>query len=218
MNALFPGVILCLLSICAAWPGPRQQPKSGSQAPQLVRLEQRLDTLVKQLRMGPEVRAAAEQELARLRDARFPDCYAVYKQTEGRVLRAFLGRQLLLPEIEAATAILLAAAPHGEHAQGGVIDHHDLWLRFDDHEVLFADDRTKRDYLLDDRFLLARGRNVDTWLCELLRRDIERHQAKQIWVMKHRLLMHEDGRSGLALHEFVRLPASARQAVRELRK
>ena len=120
-------------------------------------------------------------------------------------------------EILAADVILLVTSPRGEHGQGGVIDHHDLWLHGDTMDVLAADEQGKRDHLQDRAFLVARGKHRDTWLCDVLRRDLECERGPQILVMKRRLLHHDDGLGGLVLYEYTRLPASAVEMVRRLR-
>lgn len=120
-------------------------------------------------------------------------------------------------EILAADVILLLTSPRGEHRQGGVIDHHDLWLHGDTLEVLAADEASQRDHLQGQAILIARGDHRDTWLCEVLRRDLEHERGAQVLVMKRRLLHHDDGRGGLVLYEYTRLPSSAADTVRRLR-
>tara|TARA_R110002072_G_scaffold174303_10_gene329699 strand:+ start:16715 stop:17428 length:714 start_codon:yes stop_codon:yes gene_type:complete len=234
MHTMLLALLCCLLALSATTSTQASHPFDQRQIPpasitqdsigqasvtEQDSLAEQLRQLIKTQRTGDQAsQAKASLAIAKLRQTRFSACYHVYKQCQDDVLRALLGTELILPEIRAAHAILLAKGPRGEHLQGGVVDHHDLWLQFDQHEVLFADPTTKTDHLINDRFLLARGTHQDTWLCDLLRRDIEPHNAAQIWIFKRRLLMHANGQSGLTLHEFVRLPADAAIAVRELRK
>ncbi|MFT4516442.1 MAG: hypothetical protein ACI89X_004757 [Planctomycetota bacterium] len=221
MNALLAGILCCLLPLSATSPTDQPQQRTEQQDPKPQpshkTLERQLRALNMQVRAGGSSKAKASLALETLVEKRYPECYAVFQQSKDKMLRATLSQKLKLVDIREAHAILLAEAPRGEHAQGGVVDHHDMWLQFAKLDVLFANADTLKHYFSGDLYLLARGCNVDTWLCELLRRDVVQHAAAQIWVLKRRLLMHENGHSGLTYHEFVRLPASAATIVRQLR-
>ena len=211
MNALLTGILCCLLPLAATSPAPN--PHQGAQSPAL---EKQLTRLFQQRRTGDDAsRTKAEATIAKLRQDRYFDCHVVYKQTKNKVLQTLLGLELNIAEIREANTILLAKGPKGEHSQGGVVDHHDMWLQFAEHEVLFADASAKKHHLIENRFLLASGRHMDTWLCDLLRRDVEQHQASQIWVMKRRTLRHAQGESGIILHEYIHLPDSAAIIIRQ---
>ena len=214
MKPFVLGVCSLLATACASLT-PCDVPTAQQQEPKPRALEGQLLQLLTQASSGD---LDAQNTFASVCQTRYPDCFQVYQSTKHEPLRERLRHELHIAEVEAADAILLATAPSGEPAQGGVIDHHYMWLSFDHLQVLFANAITKQNYLLDDRFLLARGTSADTYLCELLRRDVEQHQLEQIWVLKRRLLMHGDDPAGVNYHEFVRLPASAKACVQQLRK
>lgn len=209
------GLVYSLLATACASLTPCDVPTAQQQEPKPRALEGQLLQLLSQADSG---NSDAQHTFVSVCQTRYPDCFQAYQSTKHAPLRNRLRHELHIAEIEDADAILLATAPRGEPLQGGVIDHHDMWLSFDHLQVLFANDITKQNYLLDDRFLLARGTSADTYLCELLRRDVEQHQLEQIWVMKRRLLMHGDDPAGVNYHEFVLLPASAKTCIQALRK
>lgn len=161
--------------------------------------------------------AASTQALAAACRDHYADCFRIHRATGDERLRAELRHALGIEAIEGAEVILRAAAPRGETAQGGVIDHHDLWLRFDRVSVLVADADAQRDHLLGQRLLLARGTHEDSWLFAQLEGAAEQQQNEQVWLLNRKLLTHVENDAGVMIYEFRCLPAAAADIVRGLR-
>lgn len=165
---------------------------------------------------GPD-REAARAKLEAAVQADYPAVHAAWqKALDGRA-KAWLEHLLLLPEVEEAEVVLRGRIARIETIQGGVIDYHQVVVWFEKLEIVSAPDDERAVLAETGTFVVARGTHDDSWLCAVIRRDLERIEGVRTWAFRARDLRSGDagGNHWLRVRQYTLLPAAAADVLKE---
>lgn len=186
-------------------------------------LEHRVRSLFEAtLRGSVTEREAAREKLAELHERSWGPLYDLYVKTDDARLQRMLRYQLGIARAQECEIILKGTVSKVRHLQGGVIDHHDLLVEFEKGtvEVLKGRDFAKEQMPTATTLRIAQGTHRDTWLCELMKKEILRQPRAGIWLLKMRTLSYPygTGKTNTAFRhfEFLHLPAEALRASEDL--
>ena len=167
-----------------------------------------------------EERDAARGELDRLSRTHWGPLFDVYVETRDTRLQSMLRHQLGIARAQECELIVKGTISSVEHVQGGVVDYHDLYVHFEEGSVEVLKGREfSEDYMPEPTMLrIARGTSQDTWLCELMRKELLRQPRSGIWTLKARSLSYPYGAATTAFQhfEFEYLPPEAERASEDL--
>lgn len=151
------------------------------------------ELLRKSGRVEKPIRMQARLDLDGLRQKSYLQLFELRQKTEDPFLKKQLSWLLGIPMIKSARLILFGKIKKIEHIQGGVIDYHKLLLHFEGAKELKRS-AVKTERLGQDQvFSLASGTHLDTWLCELMKRDLERIDGEHVFLLNRRQLAYEIG-------------------------
>jgi len=170
-------------------------------------------------RGSTEEREVARKELDTLTRSSWGSLYSLYTGTKDPDLKKMLRYQLGLARAQECEVILRGKVSRVEHAQGGVVDHHDLVVHFDGRVEVMKGAQIAKDHLAaPTMFRIARGTHRDTWLCELIEKEILRQPRDGVWLLKSRTLRYGYGTVEVTFQHFEihRLPPEAVRARQEL--
>jgi hypothetical protein len=139
--------------------------------------------------------------------------HAAWRQLPAGKARTILGNVLDLQLLDEADVVVSGSVERVEADQGGVIDHHTVWLTFGGGLTVHrAPPGLARELAQSRTFAVLRGTSRDAWLAAVLVRHLRSTAGAHTFAFRRRDLQHAGtepvGRS-LQFHECHCLPAAA---------